>query len=90
VLPSAEARRREAADRAAALRAAGTAQRHFHRRQLDCYDYLDALAGQSGTPRLPDWHRRTTTALLAHVAAHPGNYRDLPFAVYAPTRVPAG
>lgn len=90
VLPPADARRGEAADRAAALRAAGTSQRHFHRRQLDCYEYLDALADQSGTPRLPDWHRQTTTALLEHIAAHPGNYRDLPFAAYAPTRVPTG
>ncbi len=86
-LPSADVRRGAATARAMALRADGVAQRHFHRRQLDCYDYLDSLADESGAPRLPEWHRQTTAALMDHVAAHPGAYRDLPFAVYAPTRL---
>ena len=86
-LPPAEQRAGEAAARVMALRAEGVAQRHFHRRQLDCYDYLDTLAEESRAPRLPEWHRQTTAALLSHVALHPGSYRDLPFTVYAPTRL---
>jgi hypothetical protein len=68
----------ETAQRIAALRAAGVKQRHFHQRTLDCYDYLDALSDQCGQPRIPAWHRQLTAALLAHVAAHPSNFREVP------------
>jgi len=88
-LPSVDVRRGESAARAAALRAAGVAQRHFHQRRLDCYDYLDALSDQCGAPRLPDWHRQLTAALIAHAAAFPGAYRDRPFAGYGPTSITA-
>jgi hypothetical protein len=87
-LPSKEAMLAHTDARIAGLRAAGTRQRHFHQRRLDCYDYLDELADQAGAPRLPVWHRQLTAALLAHVAADPRAYRDRPFGRFAPTRVP--
>jgi thioredoxin reductase len=87
-LPDPESRRAQTAERIASLRAAGVRQRHFHQRSLDCYDYLDALADQSGSPRVPDWHRALTGALMRHAAAHPGQYRDRPLPHFGPTRVP--
>jgi len=89
VLPDRTARHQAIIARAEALRAAGTKQRHFHQRNLDCYDYLDTLADQSGSPRIPGWHRQLTAALMAHAAAHPGIYRDRPLPHFGPTRVPA-
>jgi hypothetical protein len=76
--------------RAAELRAAGVAQRHFHQRSLDCYDYLDALCAQSGQPPIPDWHRDLAAAVLAHVAANPGRYRDRPLPLFGPDGVAVG
>jgi cation diffusion facilitator CzcD-associated flavoprotein CzcO len=64
------------------LRATGVRQRHFHQRSLDCYDYLDALSDQCAHTRIPDWHRQLTAALLAHVAAHPGDYRERRLATF--------
>lgn len=89
-LPDAATLAADSERRADELRDAGVAQRHFHQRSLDCYDYLDALCAQSGQPPLPDWHRSLAAALLAHVAANPGRYRDRPLPAFAPTRVAAG
>jgi thioredoxin reductase len=77
-LPAIETMQAELTARTAALRAAGVKQRHFHQRTLDCFEYLDALCDQSGSPRLPDGFRQLTAALLAHVATHAGAYRDRP------------
>ncbi|MFU8817725.1 MAG: FAD-dependent oxidoreductase [Pseudomonadales bacterium] len=87
-LPSPADMRVHTAARIAALRAAGVKQRHFHQRSLDCYDYLDALAEQSGAAPPPAWQRQLIAALLAHIAANLGVYRDRPFPAYAPTRIP--
>lgn len=57
----------------------GVQRRHWHQRRIDCYDYLDALADDSGAPRVPDWYRQLTSAFLAHSAAHPGKVRELDF-----------
>lgn len=87
-MPSVDVMQADTDARIAALRAAGTKQRHLHQRSLDCYDYLDALAGECGAARIPDWHRKLTSALLAHAAANPGGYRDKPLPHFGPTRVP--
>ena len=86
-LPATADMRAHTAARIAALRAAGVKQRHFHQRALDCYDYLDALAEQSGAARPPEWQRQLNAALLAHIAANLGVYRDRPFPTYAPTLI---
>lgn len=88
-LPDRALRHEEINARAETLRTAGIRQRHFHQRNLDCYDYLDALADQSDSPRIPAWHRQLTAALMAHAMANPGTYRDRPLAHFGPTRVPA-
>jgi len=88
-LPTPDQQRADSNTRIGAMRDAGAKQRHFHQRSLDCYDYLDALADQSGTERIPDWHRELTAALMAHAASNPGVYRDRALPHFGPTRVPA-
>jgi hypothetical protein len=78
VLPDRAARLADTERRIAELRGAGTKQRHFHQRSLDCYDYLDTLAEDCGAAHVPQWRRDRTAALMAHVAANPGSYRDRP------------
>jgi hypothetical protein len=78
VLPDRAARLADTERRITVLRGAGTKQRHFHQRSLDCYDYLDTLAEDCGAAHVPQWRRDRTAALMAHVAANPGSYRDRP------------
>jgi cation diffusion facilitator CzcD-associated flavoprotein CzcO len=88
-LPTRTAMRAEIDAHAAALRAAGVKSRHVHQRNIDCYDYLDALADEAGVARPPDWQRCLAAAFLAHMARHGGDARDRPFPHFGPTRVPA-
>ncbi|MBX3706752.1 MAG: NAD(P)-binding domain-containing protein [Pseudomonadales bacterium] len=88
-LPAEADRLAEIARRVDTLAASGVRRRHFHQRSIDCYDYLDELSRQCGSPPIPDWHRALNAAFMAHAAAHPGDYRYRPLPHFGPTRVPA-
>ena len=55
------------------------ADRHFHRKELACWPYLDGLANEAGLRGVAPWRRDLVLAIQAHVEANPRGFRDIPF-----------
>lgn len=53
--------------------------RHFHRKELACWDYLDGFAAEAKVEGVAPWRRELIGAIQAHVEANPRGFRDIPF-----------
>ena len=84
-LPPFTERRRGHDDEIARLRAAGVAERHFHRLGDRQIDYLDRLAEQCGDSPVPDWFVELWREHNANARRYPSDYRDRPLTTRGPT-----
>ena len=87
VLPSLADRRRMHRKEIDGLRAAGVAERHFHRLEDGQMDYMNRLAAQCGDRSVPDWFVALWREHNANARRHPKDYRDRPLQGGGPTRV---
>ncbi|MXY56108.1 MAG: NAD(P)-binding protein [Gammaproteobacteria bacterium] len=75
-LPSPADRCRMHCDEIDTLRAAGVAERHFHRLEDGQMDYMNRLAAQCGDRKVPDWFVALWREHNANARRHPNDYRD--------------
>ncbi len=55
------------------------ADRHFHRKELACWEYLDGFGAEANVCGVAPWRRELIGAIQKHVEANPRGFRDIPF-----------
>ena len=55
------------------------ADRHFHRKELGCWDYLAGFAQEANVRGVAPWRRDLIETIQRHVEANPRGFRDIPF-----------
>lgn len=86
-LPTLADRRRHHCDEIVRLRAAGVAERHFHRLGDAQIAYLNGLAKQCGDLAVPDWFVSLWREHGSNATRYPKDYRDHPLTARGPTNV---